>query len=243
MTVSTRTSASAACDGIGPIACRSCDLHEICRLSGLIAFDGGRVRRQNGRLRKVREGELLISAGDPAHSVYAVRQGLLKTVSIDFNGNEEILALNTPGEVLGLEAFSTGTFANNVIALQDVVCCELPLRELDEHGTRFREFGSALVRILSKAVAPRPHPARGSVRHRLTTFLLDLGARLESRGLDGRQFSLGLSRQEIADLLDTRVETISRMMQRLKREGAIRVRGGKVRLLELKAQSETNPRI
>jgi CRP/FNR family transcriptional regulator len=236
--VSIRTPKSAACNGIGPIACRSCDLHEICRLSGLIAFDGGRVQ-QIGRRRTARAGEPLFRAGDPAHCLYAVRQGMLKTVHLNADGDEEILSLNTPGEVLGLEAFSTGTFANDVIALQDVICCELPLRQLDEHGTRFREFGAALVRLLSKAVGPRPHPARGSVRHRLTTFLLDLGARLEDRGLDGREFALGLSRQEIAELLDTRIETISRMMQKLAREEAISVRGSKVRLLGLTPESES----
>ena len=232
VTVSARKSASAR-DGLGPIACRSCDLHEICRLSGLIAFDGGRARQPTGGLRTLHAGEALFRAGDSARCLYAVRQGLLKTVHLDVDGNEEILALNTPGEVLGLEAFSTGAFANDVIALHTVVCCEMPLHQLDEHGRRFQEVGSALVRLLSKATAPRPQAARGSVRHRLTTFLLDLGARLRNRGLDGRQFALGLSRQDIADLLDTRIETISRMMQKLNREEAIRVRGSKVRLLGL----------
>lgn len=164
---------------------------------------------------------------------------MLKTVHLDTNGNEQILALNTPGDVLGLEAFSTGAFANDVIALQTVVCCEMPLRQLDEHRTRFREFGAALVRLLSKSIAPRPHPARGSVRQRLTTFLLDLSARLQQRGLDGRQFTLGLSRREIADLLDTRIETISRMMQELHRENVIRVRGKKIRMLALAQEGES----
>ena len=68
----------------------------------------------------------MFRAGDPAHSLYAVRQGLLKTVHVNADGDEQILALNTPGEVLGLEAFSAGTYANDVIALQAVVCCELP---------------------------------------------------------------------------------------------------------------------
>ena len=79
-------------------------------MSGLIAFDGGRVRQQNGRLRKARAGEPLFRAGDPAHCIYAVRQGMLKTVHVNADGDEQILALNTPGEVLGLEAFSTGTY-------------------------------------------------------------------------------------------------------------------------------------
>jgi CRP/FNR family transcriptional regulator len=238
--MSVRRSTS-ACDGAGPVACRSCDLHEICRLSGLIAFDGSRGRQPTGGQRTVRAGEALFRAGDPAHSLYAVRQGLLKTVLVDTDGDEHILTLNTPGEVLGLEGFSVSNCTNDVIAVQAVVVCVMPLRQLDEHGARVRELGAALVRLLSKTVAPRPHPARGSVRQRLTAFLLDLGARLDKRGLDGRQFALGLSRQEIADLLDTRIESVSRMMQQLNREEAIRVRGNKVSLLGLAPVSEHGP--
>jgi CRP-like cAMP-binding protein len=44
---------------------------------------------------------------------------------------------------------------------------------------------------------------------------------------------LGLSRKEIADLLDARIETVSRMMQRLHREHAIQVRDNSVTLLGL----------
>jgi CRP/FNR family transcriptional regulator, anaerobic regulatory protein len=237
--MSVRTSRSARRDAIGPIACRSCDLNEICRLSGLIAFDGGRGRQPTGALRAVRAGAPLFRAGAPAHSLYAVRQGMLKTVCVSADGDEHILALNTPGDVLGLEAFSTGTYASDAIALQPVVCCELPLRLFGEHGMRVGELAAALVRLLSRAVAPRFNPARGSIRQRLTNFLLDLGARLEDRGLDGRQFALGLSRQEIADLLDTRIETVSRMMQQLNREQAIRVRGSRVSLLALTAVHES----
>lgn len=221
-------------DGIGPIACRSCDLNEVCRLSGLIAFDGGRARHPTGALRTVRAGTPLFRAGDPAQSVYAVRQGLLKTVHTNADGDEHITAVKTPGEVIGLEAFSTGTYACDVIALQSSVCCELPIRPLAEHGARIGELGSALLRLLSAALIPRPALTRGSIRSRLTTLLLDLSARLQHRGLDGRQLSLGLSRQEIADLLDTRIETVSRMIQQLHRERAIQVSGNKVALLDLR---------
>jgi len=42
-----------------------------------------------------------------------------------------------------------------------------------------------------------------------------------------------MSRGEIANLLDARIETVSRVLQQLHREQAIRVRGGKVSLLSL----------
>ena len=94
----------------------SCELNEICRLSGLIAFEGGRSRHPTGALRKVRAGAALFRTGSPAHALYAIRQGMLKTVRVSADGEEQIIALNTPGEVLGLEAFSAGTYASDAIA-------------------------------------------------------------------------------------------------------------------------------
>jgi CRP/FNR family transcriptional regulator len=205
----------------------------VCRLSGLIALERGRVRQPSGALRTVAPGAPLFRAGTPAHSLYAVRQGLLKTVRVSLEGDEHVLAVHTPGEVLGLEAFGRGVYACDAIALQSVVCCELPLPQIAEQGARVRELGAAIVRLLSQAAEPRLHLERGSARQRVTAFLLDLAQRLERRGLDGRQFALGLSRQEIADLLDTRIETVSRTMQQMNRERAIRVRGGSVSLLSL----------
>ncbi len=227
------TPGSAACASAGPVGCRSCDLHEICRLTGLLAFDTGRSRQSTGALRPVRAGEPLYRAGDPAHNLYAVRQGMLKSVHVGPDGDQQIVAYYAPGEVLGLESFSGGIYSCDVIALQPVVCCELPARLLADQQKHVAEFGSALIRLLSHAIAPRPDFARGSIRSRVTNFLLDLGARLASRGLDGRQFALGLSRRDIADLLGMRIETASRTIQQLNREGAIRVRGSRVWLLSL----------
>jgi CRP/FNR family transcriptional regulator len=229
----------AECQSVGPVGCKSCDLHEICRLGGLIAFDTGRSRQSTGSLRTVRQGEALFRAGDPAHRLFAVRQGLLKTVQLNAEGEEQILALNVPGEVLGLEALRMGTYANDVIAVQPVVCCEVSLNLVREHGARVREFGSAVVRLLAGAVVPRQSLTRGPIRQRVARFLLDLGARLAGRGLDGRQFAIGLSRQEIANLLDTRIETVSRALQALNREQVIRVRGRKVSLLNLMEAGES----
>lgn len=223
------------CHSVGPVGCRSCDLHDICRLGGLIAFDTGRSRQSTGALRTVPSGTHLYRAGDPAQMLYAVRQGMLKTVHVGPEGDEQILALNIPGEVLGLEAFSSGFYGADVIALQPVVCCELPLRLVREQRVRVDEFDSALVQLLSRAATPRPSAARGAIRDRVTRFLLDLGSRLASRGLEGREFALGLSREEIADLLDTRVETVSRVLQKMKREQAIEVHGGRVGLRGLQS--------
>jgi CRP/FNR family transcriptional regulator len=218
------------CEPPGPIACRSCDLNEVCRL---VALEAGPKGQPTGALRTLQTGAPLFRAGAPAQSIYAIRQGMLKSVRVTEDGEERVLGTHTPGELLGLEGFGLRGYAYDAIALQPTVCCELPLRLFGEQSARVHALGTAFFRILSCATEPHSPLARGTVRQRVTAFLLDLSQRLERRGLNFRHFSVGLSRQELADLLDTRIETVSRMFQRLNREQAIRVHGGSVTLLSL----------
>ncbi len=217
----------------GPIACRSCDLHEVCRLCGMIAIGESGGLQRTGALRTLRAGTRLFRAGEPAHSLFSVRQGMLKTVDVGSEGEERIVAISTPGDVIGTEAFGTRIYKHDVIAVQPVVCCELPLSLLSDQYTRVRELASALINLLSRASAPRTPLARGSSRERVAGFILDLARRFEKRGLDGRRFSLGMTRQEIASLLDTRIETVSRMIQSMRRDKQIEVEGQQVTLLSL----------
>jgi CRP/FNR family transcriptional regulator len=215
-----------------PIACRSCDLNEVCRLCGLIALESG-GKKQSGALRSVEPGGSLLRSGTPAQSIYAIRQGMVKTVRVTAEGDEAVLDIHTPGEVLGLEGFGTGSYSCDAIAVGRVVCCELPLPSLGEQSARASQLSMALLRLMSRAVRPRVPATRGPVRQRVVSFLLDLAQRLAQRGLNGRQFSLGVSRQELANLLDARLETISRQIQQLHRERAIHIKGNLVTLLTL----------
>src|SRR5690606_6962066 len=146
------------------------------------------ARQSTGALRTLEPGASLFRAGAPANSIYAVRQGMIKTVRVTAEGDEAVLDIHTPGEVLGLEGYGAGTYSCDAIALGRVVCCEVPLPMLGEQSVRIRQLSVALLRLLSLATRPRVPAARGPVRQRVTTFLLDLAQRLNQRGLDGQQF-------------------------------------------------------
>ncbi|HEX2494213.1 MAG TPA: cyclic nucleotide-binding domain-containing protein [Steroidobacter sp.] len=222
---------SCARERIPPIACRACDLNTICRLTGLVAYEGGRPRQPTGALRTLRPGAALFRAGAPASALFAIRQGTIKLTRVTAEGDERIVSFHTPGEVLGLEAFSMGAYVCDAIALEPVQCCELPLPLFSDRTAQRAEIAAALVQLLSRAVAIRPDFARGSARERVMNFLLDLSQRYAERGLDASELRLSMSRLEIANLLDTRIETVSRTLQQLNREQVIHVRGNRVRLV------------
>jgi CRP/FNR family transcriptional regulator len=225
----------------GPIACRSCDLNAICRLMGLIAYEGGRSRQSTGALRAIRTGATLYRAGAPANALFAIRQGTIKLTRNTDDGDERIVSFHTPGEVLGLEAFGMEAYVCDAVALEPVHCCELPLPRLSDRSQPTAELAAEIIQLLSRAAGQRSDFARGSARERVTNFLLDLSRRLASRGLDGTQLKLSMSRLEIANLLDTRIETVSRTLQQLNREQVIHVRGHHVRLLNLTPATDNCP--
>jgi CRP/FNR family transcriptional regulator len=152
--------AARACEHAGPIACRMCDLHPICRIAGLLAYAGGRPRQAVGATRALRPGAALYRAGAPAHALYAVRQGAIKRTRVSVEGEERVLSFHSPGDVLGLEAFSQGGYAADAIALEPVQACELPLPVLQDRSSQSTELAE-IVRLLSRAVASPRDLARG----------------------------------------------------------------------------------
>jgi CRP/FNR family transcriptional regulator, anaerobic regulatory protein len=223
------------CPPDGPVACSNCDLNAICRLTGrLIAFESGRHWRAAGAMRSLRSGATLYSAGSPATTLFAIRSGMIKRVEITIDGEERVVSFHTPGEVLGLEAFGSGTYDGDAIALGPVQCCELPIPALADESPRTAALATQFVQLLGRTSALRPSFARGTARQRVTSFLLDLAHRMRARGFNDRELHLRMSRLEIANLLDTRIETVSRTLQQLHRERAISVSGSRVTIRELR---------
>ncbi len=65
---------------------------------------------------------------------------------------------------------------------------------------------------------------------RIAGFLLNLSDRLQLRGVQGREFRLGMNRDDIASYLGVRSETVSRSFTELSRRRLIRVRAKRVQI-------------
>lgn len=211
------------------IACEACDLWTICRSRRPPASRGaGRGDRRARYACQIPAAAYLFRAGRPARAVYGVRQGTLKTVRISADGDERVVAFHLPGDIVGLEALSTGRHSSDVIALEPSALCELPLTRLHGWLAEMPDVARSMLQLLSSAITEawnRPELTRGAVWQRVEGFIGDLSTRLEKRGLDGRHLWLSMSRADIASYLDLRIETISRTLRRLRDSNRIDVQG------------------
>jgi CRP/FNR family transcriptional regulator len=205
-----------------------------------MAHRDGRERPAAGAFRMLDAGTALFRPGDAATSLFAVRQGMIKTVHLSEDGHERIIAFHVPGEVFGLDAFSSDSHRCEAVAVEHSVCCELPLPARAERP-QVQGLLPAVVALLGRAAAPKLPLARGSARERVTRFLRDLAERLRRHGLDGERLRLSMSRSDIANFLDTRIETVSRTLQQLHRMNAICVHGSTVDIIDLPASDAALP--
>lgn len=217
----------------GPVACGACDLSELCSARKPVAGNSGSPDRRGRWARAFTAKAYVLRAGRPAHTVYAVRHGVLKTVRVTPAGDERVVAFHLPGDILGLDALATGRYGGDVIALTPCALCELPVPRLHRWLDDTPRLARSMLQLVSRLATEGANGCdyiRGPVRQRVTGFLNDLSARLERRGYDGRRFLLRMTRKDMASYLDTRLETISRIMHQLHAEGRAHIVGRRIQL-------------
>src|SRR5690606_12907954 len=122
-------------------------------------------------------GELLFRQGDAFDGVGIVASGCLKLRETSAGGGERIVAIRTPGEVVGLEGWAQGRHPHAAIAATHATLCRL---KMPPRGGAVS--ADLLERVLSKAAiqlerASRPW-AGGSAIERVAAFVEDLAERL-----------------------------------------------------------------
>lgn len=213
------------------------------KLTALIAnipLFRGLARKQHEDLAMIlmeqvfKRGHSIFFDGDEANGFYVVVSGRVKIFKLSPEGKEQILHIFGPGEPFGEVAVFTGKrFPANAEALEETRVFFIPrtafvdlirqdpslaLNMLAELSMRLRRF-TLLIENLSLKEVPG----------RLAAYLLYL-----SEGKKGtNEVVLDISKNQLASLLGTIPETLSRILARMTREGFIQSRGQRqIRLLD-----------
>jgi CRP/FNR family transcriptional regulator len=209
--------------------CHECPVRH--RAACSVLSDGERESlAKSGRGRKLTRGETLFAAGDENAACATLIKGALKVTSTDENGTERILALVHPAGFIG-ELFAP--FAHHdVVALTDSELCVFPKSEMGRAVDLHPQLAQALLRRSQEDLLQSREllalSGRRSAGSKVAGFLLSLGqAASDSSCHAAREFELPLTRGEIAGMLGLTIETVSRALTRLERDGLIKRKGAR----------------
>jgi CRP/FNR family transcriptional regulator len=171
------------------------------------------------------KGATIFREGERADRIHFLFLGRVKIVKA---GPERdlILELLGPGEPVGAVAVFEGRpFPATAVALEPSGIISIPEREFFELIEKRPEITRRLLAGLTlrlMSVNRRMADMLGSVEHRMARLFATLAERMGRKQPDGSVFvSLSLSRQDIADLVGTTIETAIRIMSRWHKEGIV----------------------
>jgi len=210
-------------------------MHDLCLVEGLSAADMEQLAGMVKTRRRVRRGSYLYKAGDPFDAIYPIRAGFFKSRVLSPDGREQIIGFPMPGDVLGFDAISRGSFHSDAVAVEDAGVCVVPFSEREPSGRRSPPLQQRLHRIISREIVRDQGLMMllGTMRaeERIGAFLLELSRRFMRRGFSSSQFILRMTREEIGNYLGLKLETVSRTLSRLQEQGVISVEQRKMQII------------
>ena len=182
------------------------------------------------------KGQLLFREGDRVSGLYFVQNGKVKVVSNGLNDKEHIVRLANDGYVIGHCAVAGESYPVGAIALEDTVACFLSNELLKsaylENPTFTLAFMFYYSAELRKMESRLKYVAQMSIREKVAEALLYLHDIFGVSDTD-QILSVTMSRQELADLVGTNAEQVTRQLSLFQDEKIITKQGKDLQLLRI----------
>lgn len=185
------------------------------------------------------KGQIIFSEGDEADGFYVVVEGTVKIFKLSVEGKEHILHIFEPGEPFGeVPVFAGEHFPAHAEAIAKSRLLFFPrdafidlIKQVPSLALNMLATLSARLRQFTVKIE---HLSLKEVPGRLADYLLYLS---DEEGGEG-SVDLNISKQQLASLLGTIPETLSRILARMTKQGLIEMDGRHITIKDRPALEE-----
>src|SRR5215470_3127399 len=181
----------------------------------------------HARIRDYAKGERIFAEGSPSDRFYAIASGRVKVFKMTPAGKDVILEIFGVGDPLGAVAVYEGwPFPASAVAIEDTTCVVISRRDffmlLEQYPSLVRGLLLGLTQRLIELTNRLAELTGGRVEPRFARLFLKLAGEMGREVEGGLFIPMSLSRQELADLTGTTIETTIRIMSRWGKQGIVR---------------------
>jgi CRP-like cAMP-binding protein len=172
-----------------------------------------------------KKGEYLFWEGDPSSRLYVIKEGKVKILKHSSAGKEMLLEIVSAGEICGAGAIFSQTQVASAQTIEHVSTYSLSKKDflllLERHNKLAIQIIMYLGEKLMKAHEMMISLVSSKVDGRIAALLIGLSEKHGSLVPQGIRINLRLTRQDIADIVGTTVETAIRVMSRFRKQGML----------------------
>lgn len=200
----------------GASDCQTCGIRELVLFADLTHEDFNQIHAPIDDL-LYKRGHTVFFEGAPAQYLYTLRRGRIKLTKSTSDGHARIVGLLRAGDVMGLESLVSERYEAEAVALESVSLCRIPqavIRQLSEQSPKlYMSLMKRWHRALTESSNLLSGMNYGSARQRVINMVLKF------RDPADPTLTTLLSRQDMGSLADLKLETVSRVVASLVREG------------------------
>jgi CRP/FNR family transcriptional regulator, cyclic AMP receptor protein len=189
--------------------------------------------------RYYKKNSIVVSEGNQGDSMFIVKSGKVKIYKTDVSGKEIILDVKGENKMFGeVTLFTEVDYPATVKTIEDSEIFILENRELEKVVEGSPKLSLSIIKVLGKRLLKSQQKLKelvmDDVYMRTARELLSLAEKYGKKKDGSIELELGLTREEIANIVGTSRETVSRVLSRFGKEGSIEIEGRKISIVDEK---------
>ncbi len=180
-----------------------------------------------------RKKDDIFTEGDAPEWFYIVSTGKVKVTKISHDGKEIILEIISPHDIFGgVAVLRNFPYPANAVAMEDSEILKISRKNLMRLVDRFPNLMYFIALQLGDRMKSSfdtlKNIALERVEARIAALLLKLGNKVGVETREGLLIDMRLTKQDVADMVGTTVETSIRTFSKFKKDGLVMDSDGKV---------------
>ncbi|AGB41208.1 cAMP-binding protein [Halobacteroides halobius DSM 5150] len=188
--------------------------------------------------RQYQEGEFIFFEGEVGEGLFFIKSGKVKLTKMIESGKEQILNIFKAGDMFAeVVLFDQGKYPATAVVIDDSEIGVISKEDMEEIMRNYPEITIKILRVMGKRLRRAQERIRNlglkNTKSRTASILVHLA---QEHGWDNKNktsISLSLSQQDLAGLIGSSRETISRVLSKLKKEDLVDVSREKIVIKDL----------
>jgi len=175
-----------------------------------------------------RKGENIAKQGSFATHILYLQKGLVKIYMEMEGDNDMILNVFTSGELIGLPNLFTNTpLQYSVAAIDDSVVCAIDKKVIEDLVKNNGEFAQGIIESINKCTMYHYRRLITASQKQLNGRMADALLHLSDEVFRSEQFSMALTRKELAELAGMSMMSAVRVIKDMEQNGLISEKSGR----------------
>lgn len=208
------------------ISCVNCGVKDLCIVRDLEQEDVAWLDEHIQYIKTYQPGDYIYEADAKIDKIFAVYSGICKDFSVSKMGDVAINEFYLPGDLMGLECLSRGSYQFNAVAIKETQVCIIPAELMRSADLPIKIRNQFFNILCAQIENQHSYKTNTDSRRRTAAFFYNLIRRSNMRPEE--EIMLDMTHLDISNKIGIANETLSRILKEFNAADIIKIVGRQI---------------